>query len=429
MAQRILIITRDFLPYANSLGSVLRMLKLGDFLADRGYEVHILAAEGEPISTFGYDATLSRFKLHYVPDLFQRYSTRKWIKQQSASSSTITDAKKPAKDWAKKKLLTFAHTLIIPDSGILFARSLANAAQDVAERFNIHNMLVSSPPHSTQAVGYILKRRLGLRINYILDYRDSWNTLGIFTARNPITRWASQRMEASILAAADHITYQSAPVLSQLNTMFFNVSSKATLVMNGFDEKMAIRSTEKRPKTDAVTIGYFGGISDLPTSYRNPTVFLEAVEENQLPIKVIFYGNIDLDKDWCKRLKGRLEIHNNLSHDEALLRMREMDLLMLLHTQENGSNEVIPGKLFEYILAERPVLVLGPTGMEARRIAEDERIGYTANGSNREEISSTLSTICADWKQNQLPRVDSNKLSTYSRQNQYKKILPYLPNI
>ncbi|GJL67423.1 MAG: glycosyl transferase family 1 [Nitrospirales bacterium] len=426
MPKRILIIIRDFLPYAYSVGSVLRMLKLGDFLVDRGYEVHILAAEGEPVSTFGYESTLRQFKLHYVPDRFQRYSTRKWIKQQSTTCSTPTGEKKDAKGWAIKNFLTLAHTLIIPDTGILFAHSLANGAQEVAERFNIRNILVSSPPHSTQAVGYVLKKRMGVRINYVFDYRDSWNTLGIFAPKNPISRWVSQRMEASALKAADHITYQSAPVLSQLNSMFFNVSSKATLVMNGFDEKMALEPMGKMSRTEDVTIGYFGGISDFPTSYRNPTTFLEAVEESQIPIKVIFYGDINLSEDWGKRLKGRLEIYKNLPHDEALRRMHEMDILMLLHTQEQGSNEVIPGKLFEYMLAERPILALGPVGMEARRIVKDEGIGYTADGSSKKEIATTLSTIFADWTHKQMPRVDSKKLSTYSRQNQYKKILPVL---
>ncbi|GJL67419.1 MAG: glycosyl transferase family 1 [Nitrospirales bacterium] len=429
MPKRILIIARDFPPYANSLGSVLRMLKLGDFLVDSGYEVHVLAAEGEPVSTFGYDATLSRFKLHYVPDRFQRYATRFWIRQQTITRDSDTVAKESAARWVKTRLLAYTYKSIIPDGGLLYAHNLADAAQTIAERFNIRNVIVSSPPHSTQAVGYILKQRMGPRINYILDYRDSWNTLGIFAAKNPVTRWISQRMEASALNAADHITYQSAPVLTKLNSMFFNVSSKATLVMNGFDEKMSIKRSALKTGSDTITIGYFGAINDIPSSYRNPTTFFEAVESTKLPMKVIFFGDINLRGNWDKRLGEKLEIYGSVSHDEALHRMSEMDILMLLHSQEQGSDEVIPGKLFEYIFAERPILALGPDGMESRRIVKDEGIGYTADASNKNEIERTLLTIYSDWKEKRLPEVDAKKLSTYSRQNQYRKILPYLLDV
>ncbi len=423
MAKRILIITRDFLPYANSLGSVLRMLKLGDFLADRGYEVHILAAEGEPISTFGYEATLQRFTLHYAPDRFQRYSTRFWIAQQSAGQGSHPAAKQSVTRWVKTRLLAYTYRVIIPDGGLLSGRNLANAAQDIAERFHIRNVIVSSPPHSTQAIGYILKKRMGRRINYIFDYRDSWNTLGIFAAKNPITRWVSKRMENSALRMADHITYQSAPVLTKLNNMFFNVSSKATLVMNGFDEKMTRGRPTIRPETKTISIGYFGAISDIPSSYRNPTTFFEAVEASKLPIKIIFFGDINLRGDWGRRLGEKIEVHANVSHDEALRRMSEMDLLMLLHTQEQGSDEVIPGKLFEYMLAERPILVLGPDGMEAKRITTVEGIGYTADASNKDEITATLLAIYSDWRENRLPEVDAKKLCNYSRQRQYMRLL------
>jgi glycosyltransferase involved in cell wall biosynthesis len=233
-------------------------------------------------------------------------------------------------------------------------------------------------------------------------------------------------MESAALRQADQITYQSAPVLDQLNRTFFDVSSKATLVMNGFDEKMLQRSPAPRAPVDDILIGYFGAINDRADSYRNPTTFLEAAWRSGLPLRVVFYGDVALDPAWHKRLGARLEVHGNIPHDEAIRKMREMDLLMLLHSQQENSEEVIPGKLFEYMLAGRPILVIGPRLMEAKRIVQTERIGYTAEAADPADIRETLAAVCSDWRLDNLPDVDPSRLSSYSRQSQNAKILELL---
>jgi glycosyltransferase involved in cell wall biosynthesis len=231
-------------------------------------------------------------------------------------------------------------------------------------------------------------------------------------------------MEASALSAADHITYQSPTVLPKLNDAFFDVSSKATLVMNGFDASMNFARPTASPKARELTIGYFGAISDSPSSYRNPTAFLEAVAEAEAPIRVVFYGDIRLRAHWYTRLADRFQVHDNLPHDDALAKMAEIDILLLLHSQKEGSDEVIPGKLFEYMLAQRPILVLGPTPMEAKRIVSEEGIGYTADASNAEAIGKTLKTLHSEWLRGKLPTVDKEQLLPYSRQTQFRKMLP-----
>jgi glycosyltransferase involved in cell wall biosynthesis len=402
------------------------MIKLAEFLLSNGYELHVVAAKGVAISDFGYREVLRRIPVHYVPDPYQQYCTEKWKRTQFPAH---TPSRKPGPSplsGLKGYLLRSLNAALVPDPGILYVRRLAREALRVIQDHNIANVLATSPPHSTQVVGTLLKRSLGDQINYILDYRDSWNTLGIFSRNGLITNWLSRYLEARALAAADHITYQSAPVLAKLNRMFFDVSSKATLVMNGFDAALLPSRLPRPQKGNVLSIGYFGMLSDSQNTYRDPTTFFSALSQLDLPIKISLYGYTDLRTDWLSRLGWRLEVCGTVPHAEAVRRMQEMDVLMLLHTQEAGSDEVVPGKLFEYMLAERPALVLGPSNMEAARLVRDEGIGYTASASDQDAIRHVLIRVYEDWDQGRLPLVQAGNLKQYSRQHQYKRLLGLL---
>ena len=43
--------------------------------------------------------------------------------------------------------------------------------------------------------------------------------------------------------------------------------------------------------------------------------------------------------------------------------MFEMDALLLLHTREEGADEVVTGKVFEYVATGRPIISIGPADM------------------------------------------------------------------
>ena len=53
-SKKILIIVRDFIPYYHSLGGVMRVLKLAEFLTEKDVSVYILSAKGVEIDYFGY---------------------------------------------------------------------------------------------------------------------------------------------------------------------------------------------------------------------------------------------------------------------------------------------------------------------------------------------------------------------------------------
>ena len=77
----------------------------------------------------------------------------------------------------------------------------------------------------------------------------------------------------------------------------------------------------------------------------------------------------------------------------------------------NGKRErsVATGKLFEYLGARKPVVVLGDQSAAAR-IVEDARAGVTTSGSDPEAIARTLQRLV----DGDLPTVSDQAASQYS---------------
>jgi len=98
-------------------------------------------------------------------------------------------------------------------------------------------------------------------------------------------------------------------------------------------------------------------------------------------------------------------------------------MLLVLHSELEGADEVTPAKLFEYMSVEKPILVLGPGNMEAARIVTSEKIGFGIDLYNEKEMLRSLQEIQDLFDQDKLPSYAINDLMHYSRQYQYAKLI------
>ena len=421
--KKILIIARDFIPYHPSLGAVIRVIKLSEFLLARGFEVHLIAAKGVQLDYFGYRSLSEKINITYVDDFLQARNNRKKKTAQNKNQRLSDNQSSPK---VFQRFLTIIDRSFVPDMGVILANKYAAKAVNVIRQHHIRNVLVSSPPHSTQIIGYLVKRHLKDKINLITEYRDSWNTLGIYAKTNPLLNRISRLLEKKVLKSADHFIYHSPPVLDKIRKTLLDISPKSTLIMNGYDPGMRIRKKSTGRRNACLKIGYFGAITDAATGFRNPERFFQVVNTVTFPVKIVFYGHIDISEYWQRRLGDKLEIHGHISHAEALEKMMAMDILMLLHSQKEGADEVIPAKIFEYMLVGKPILAIGPVPMESAEMVKSEKLGYTMNLYHDEDMKNTLIQIYEDWENHRMPAYNEATCRQYSRYHQFEKLLPIL---
>ena len=82
-----------------------------------------------------------------------------------------------------------------------------------------------------------------------------------------------------------------------------------------------------------------------------------------------------------------------VSHQKALELQRSAQILLLIEIDSEATKGIVPGKMFEYMAAARPVLAVGPEGWEAAARLEDAKCGrgFTYN----DQI--TITTLLRDW--------------------------------
>jgi len=140
---------------------------------------------------------------------------------------------------------------------------------------------------------------------------------------------------------------------------------------------------------------------------RNPRPFLTALKESGLESAVArFVGDLTTrDREWAETLElgDRLELLPFGSRRRSLAYQRDSEALLLLLPQagERGT-PVLPGKIFEYLAAERPILAAVPTAGAAANLIREADAGVVVPPDDSAAIREALLGLEARWRAGQL---------------------------
>ena len=110
---------------------------------------------------------------------------------------------------------------------------------------------------------------------------------------------------------------------------------------------------------------------------------------------------------------------NNLgyvSHKEAVSQQRSSQVLLLIEINSEDTKSIIPGKLFEYMVSERPILALGPENSDFESIIKSTNTGIFHQYDEYDELKQTILGFYEKYKANTL-QVHAVGLQQYSRKN------------
>jgi hypothetical protein len=91
-----------------------------------------------------------------------------------------------------------------------------------------------------------------------------------------------------------------------------------------------------------------------------------------------------------------VEERGYLPHGESIQELLGAHALLLVVDDVPGAREIVPGKVFEYIGARRPILALAPEGAVAGLIRETGA-GTVLAGSDVEGTAEALAALYAEW--------------------------------
>jgi glycosyltransferase involved in cell wall biosynthesis len=289
--------------------------------------------------------------------------------------------------------------LFVPDARAS-AGSLLRCAKPArsSAQYNIDTVVTTGPPHSTHFIGKALKKRTGMQ--WIADFRDPWTDIHYnrVLPRTAFTRKLDLRMETSILTLADEVT-----VTAPGTARYFARKVERTYhtIPNGYDpddfpatapspEVAPIpphESMQKVPEIDSgdsrtgvepckpFIIRHVGSITETCL----PENLLKAVKTlTHIPVRLEFVGMVHARLHALIREYGLIEIatvHPYVPHKEATMLMCQSDLNVVVVHQSEDSRILVPGKLYDYLYAGRPVMVIGPPDGDTAQIVRSCNIG------------------------------------------------------
>jgi glycosyltransferase involved in cell wall biosynthesis len=298
----------------------------------------------------------------------------------------------PAADYAPT--VSWPARVIVPDVALVtwLPFVLAAARRLVAER-QFDCVLTTSGPESVHLAGLAL-RRSGLP--WIADFRDGWGFESLHDWPTGPQWWLDRRLEAAVVRRADGVCAVTEPIAADMRERF---GVDAWTITNGYDPDEA-PGGDRQPSGDGRHVLFHSG--RMASSQRSPQPVLDALKRlrSDAPavakrLQLVLAGPLTPDERTAiedPALAGSVSAIGNLPRDEVLRLQRDADSLLLL-TAGNRRGEAT-GKLYEYLSAGRPILVLGDR-TEAARIVADAGAGLAVPADDPSAVASALQRLVA----------------------------------
>lgn len=287
---------------------------------------------------------------------------------------------------------------LLPDAYAGWIAGARRAAEARLARGDIDALLSTSPPDSVHLAALAARRTHP--VPWIADFRDPWMGL---TLRQPPSAWHRARqkaLERSVLEGADRVLVASRTHAEDLKSE--GVKTRGVVHLpNGFAPDAEGESGAVEAAPAGATAGRFlavftGTLSMMPET----EVFLEALHdllarrpELRRRFRAKLAGPFDTgyeDRAVALGLTGIVEFTGPLTHGASRALQREADVLLLWKPRSMPT--MVPGKLYEYLDAGRPLLAVLPAGDEAATLAE--RGGATRiDPGDREALGRALEAV------------------------------------
>jgi glycosyltransferase involved in cell wall biosynthesis len=414
--KKLLIITY-YWPPAGGPG-VQRWLKFVKYLPEFNIQPIVYIPENPtyPIVDNGLQSEISDKAIILKNKIFEPYGLASFFgksKTKKISSGIIPNQKKQSV--LEKILLWIRGNLFIPDARFLWVKPSVNYLKKYIEENNIDTIVTSGPPHSLHLIGLQLKKELNIK--WFADFRDPWTTIGYHKALK-LSSYANNKhkaLEAAVLNYADTIIVTS----KTTKTEFQAITSKPIeVITNGYD----IEKIEKQSLDEKFTLAHIGSF----LSERNPRILWQALKElvsenadfkNDFRLKLIGATSQEvLDTISEFKLNNYVQKLGYVSHQEAVEHQRKSQVLLLIEINSTATKSIIPGKLFEYLVSERPIIAIGPEGSDFAEIITATNTGVFFTYNEKEKLKALLLKYYKEY-QNQNLKVNAVGLQQYSRKS------------
>jgi len=413
--KKVLIITY-YWPPAGGPG-VQRWLKFVKYLPDFNIEPIVYCPENPnyPLVDRSLVADVAKDLTIVKQPIKEPYKVASILSKKSKTISKGIIPSEKKQNIVEKAMLYIRGNFFIPDARKNWVKPSVEFLQNYIKANAIETIITTGPPHSLHLIGLQLQQKH--KVKWISDFRDPWTTIG-YHKQLRLTKASKAKhkaLEHEVLNSADEIIVTS----SNTKLEFQDITTKPiSVITNGYDEeKVNIKELDVQ-----FSISHIGSL----LSKRNPEVLWKVLktlvdEEKGFAedLEINFVGAVSdsiLKTVASYKLDAYVKNRGYVSHEEAIVYQKKSQILLLIEIDSDDTKSIIPGKLFEYMVSQRPIVALGPKESDVETIINKTKTGHYFKYNNYEELKTVLKKYYLDYKKNNL-KTEPTNLQIYSRKN------------
>lgn len=343
------------------------------------------------------------------------------------SSKTISKgiiSEKSNQNFIEKIMLYIRGNYFIPDARKNWVKPSVNFLLKYIADNSINTIITTGPPHSLHLIGLQLKERIGVK--WLADFRDPWTTIG-YHKQLKLTKKSQQKhkaLEKQVLNKANQIIVTSFITKKEFESI---TDKPITVITNGYDYEFV----EKVELDTKFTMAHIGSL----LSKRNPEVLWKVLSD-------LIKTHQDFAKDFRLNFIGTVsenviksvEKHNlsnyvnkigYISHNESIKYQKKSQILLLIEIDSEETKCIIPGKLFEYMISNRPIVALGPKDSDVESIIKETNTGHYFYYNDYDALKTTILNHYKAF-QNKTLKSYAIGLQKYSRKSLTEKLSKFI---
>lgn len=266
------------------------------------------------------------------------------------------------------------------------------------------------PIATAHMIGATLARRSGLP--WIADFRDPMAQKDY--PADPLTWKRYEQIERAAVSHAQFCTFTTPSAVRTYNERYPARAGHIELLENGYDEETFAQTGDAEPLIPGRITLLHSGI--VYPSERDPSQLFQALARLKTAEPELFgrlvvrfrapvHDELLHDLAQCHDVAENIQVLPPIGYREALLEMLRADGLLIL--QAANCNEQIPAKLYEYLRAGKPLVILTDPAGDTAHAARAAGIAAVAPLDDAAAIVERLRRFLVEPREGTLPDAEA----------------------
>ena len=415
MSKKSIGILAYYWPPAGGSG-VQRWLRFSNHLCDLGWDVHVFTFKNpkypilnnsnvEKVNPLINVNKISGFEF---PRFLTKTSSQESVYYRHHSGLGFNQGAKVAllrgRSFEMSFTLMLRELFLFPDARKFLVNPTFKFLKKYFKENNLNTLITTGPPHSMHLAGMKLKQDIG--INWIADFRDPWSNF----FQNKLLNKLESTMKKHIKAENEVLKNCNAAFTTSqtLRSKFLDKNSNVFYVPSGYEEKIEPLNHDK------FRILYAGSMKDIQNPNNLWLALHELIKSDEVfkqNVEIILIGNIDrwiINSIEFKKIRDR-KILSYIPKKELDIEISKAELLVVCSVNYADSNDIVPGKFFHYLAANKNILGISNKGSDLEKIINETKSGMSFDFNNYDDLKNYIYKCYQNYIKGEKPKNKMNE--------------------